>query len=171
MQEPKRIGDDLLLQEAYLREDAITGAADAINDKASQIFAASAVLAVQPSIILVMGSVATIPLILQGLAILPLIASVVFAHFALSIKDFEAPNPDEIWRDQMVAQAGENATDEERRDYLLWGLLLGSKARIAKNEACNKERLGKVYAARGCLLATMILNGIVLLSIVAIRFF
>lgn len=167
----KRIGDDLLLQEAYLREEALTSAADAINDKASQVFSAAAILAVQPSIVLVMGTVSIFPLVIQVLAVLALVASIVLAHLALAIEDFEMPNPDENWRDEVVAQLGNESTDADRRDHLTWGLLLGSKERISKNEKYNAQRYKQVQAARNCLLLALLTNSFVLVFLAFTRFF
>jgi hypothetical protein len=176
------IGDDLLLEEERRREDILHGAADVVNTKASQIFAAAAFLAVQPAIILVNPPAfaphpwAQITIIcVQAIGCLPMVLSVFFAHEVLKIEEYAAPTSDDTWRGKVFEgldkPLDEHTLEARSRARLTWAILLSTRERCKVIQAINETRLNWLHRSRRCLFAAMLMNAVSLAIIAAMRLF
>jgi hypothetical protein len=166
-----RVGDDLLLQSLERQEDYIHTAANAIDVKAGLILAAGAVLAVQPAVLLIAPNIPKYAFIAQMISFLLLLLAVGFSHAVLKVTKYESPGFDEGWRDQQIAAAREDATEEDIQKTILWGLVDQAKGRVAVGRKRNDSKLTLLNWARQFTTASFVLNLLIITAILTNRFF
>lgn len=136
-----RVGDDLLLQELERTEDYIHTCADAIDSKAGQILAASAFLAVQPAVLLIASGVPVYLFAVQLFSFLVLLAAAILAHIVLEIDDYPSPVITEEWRDSVIESRRVNASEDDVKKTVLWGIINYTKTRVDKGHATNNSKI------------------------------
>jgi hypothetical protein len=154
----QRVGDDLLMDALRQREDYLHEATDSLDTKASQIFAAAAFLAVQPSVLLVQPHLSGSVIAVQLIAAFLLLVSVFLAYSILQIEEYPSPGFAEEWRDGILNSTDPEALEETVRCTLLWGLIDQAKDRIENCIQKNEDKAKKLINARVVLLSAMILN-------------
>jgi hypothetical protein len=156
----KKFGDDLLLDEALKAEEYLHESRTTLDGKANSVYAAAAVLAVQPSILLIAPDVTVLVLAVQCLGYVFLAGAVYWAYEALDLTEFPIPNPEtnEEFRNNILSKALTTATETELRDKLLAGLVEAAKYRIARAKEKNHEKASKVRNALNWLLCALLTN-------------
>jgi hypothetical protein len=164
-----RVGDDLLLDALSRQEDYLHASSDAIDVKASAILAAAAFLAVQPAVLLIVEHIPFTVFVMQLVSFIFLCFSVWCAHQALSIQKFPLPGFSETWRDEQIAAATPDATEEDVRKTLLWGLIDQARTRVAQIQLLNDKKLNFVANARIFVTISLVVNVVIVLIILGSR--
>ena len=125
-----RIGDELILAQLERNESDLLGAANALDVKASQLFAAGAFLAVQPAVVLAQSALDTPVVWMQAGTCIALVALVLCANEAFRPRDYDTVNVTEEWRDELIAQLNPDQRELDGVAWLTWGLIDGLKKRI-----------------------------------------
>ena len=165
-----RVADDLLLQELERTEDYIHTCADAIDAKAAQILAASAFLAVQPAVLLVVSGIPAALFAVQLFSFLVLLVSAILAHVVLDIDEYPSPVITEEWRDSVIANREENATEEDVARTVLWGIINYTKARVDRGQTMNNSKIKWLQWSRRLTTVSFALNFVIISSVLMIRF-
>lgn len=108
-----RVGDEIILEQLQRREDAMLDASNAVDSKASQLFAAAAFLAVQPAVLLTQQIDQKWILIVQWIGCALLFIVFLLAHNILKVRGYDTVNPTDEWRDETIAQAGKDKEEED----------------------------------------------------------
>jgi hypothetical protein len=160
-----RIGDGILLAQLERREDALNDASNAIDVKASQLFAAAALIAVQPAVLLVQDGMPRWIIFIQAFACILLFAVFIFAHNILKVREYPAPFPTDEWRNRVLAQAGDQA-EEDGPALLTWSAIEGISGRINGLTSINERRLRTLRLGRLTLISALLLNFVALAGLV-----
>jgi hypothetical protein len=166
-----RVGDDLLLQELERTEDYIHSCADAIDAKAGQVLAASAFLAVQPAVLLIVPGISAPLFAVQLFSFLVLLVSAILAHIVLEIDDYPSPVITEQWRDSIIESRRENATEEDVAKTILWGIINFTKTRVDTGHAMNNSKIKWLQRSRWLTTASFALNFVIISFLMIIHFF
>lgn len=166
-----RVADELLLQELERTEDYIHTCADAIDVKAGQILAAAAFLAVQPAVLLIAPNIHYEVFIAQLLSFLVLLLAAIFAHIVLGIGNYPSPIVGEEWRDSVIENRREGATEVDVARTVLWGVINFTKERVHQSLALNEKKIRKLQWARWFTTASFVINFLIICGIMISRFF
>lgn len=148
----ERIGDDLLLERMYAREQRLSSQSDALDMKASYLLVVVAFLAQLSTLFLSRQNLSCTAKIDQVLSCALLIGGGAALLAELMVKPFKDESAEEMekWRDKQIARAKAERVGDPSAEYLcgwlIWGLINGCKGRIAESEKINdrKVRLLKI---------------------------
>ncbi len=166
-----RVADDLLLQELERTEDYIHTCADAIDAKAGQILAAAAFLAVQPAVLLIAPNVRPCVFIAQLFSFLVLLVAAIFAHVVLEIDDYPSPALTEDWRDSVIEDRREGATEEDVSRTVLWGVINFARDRVKQGHCLNGKKIRRLQWARWLTTTSFVVNFLIICGLMISRFF
>ncbi len=151
-----RIGDDLILERMYSREQILLSQADAFDMKASYLLVVLVFLAQLSTTFFSNANLDCVGKISQWLSCLLLVAAGIFLFFELKIKSFSGEDAAglEPWRDEVIADSRKQKEYKETSDpdgylrhRLVWGLIDSSKGRIAKSEENNAKKTAHLRRA------------------------
>lgn len=163
----ERIGDGLILERMYVREQTLLSQADALDMKASYLLVVLVFLAQLSTTFLSSQNLPYFGKVSQLVSCVLLLVSGILLLFELKVKSFS--NEDgaglETWRDEIIEKSLDlegyrKATHPEDylRSRLVWGLIAGSKARIFENEKANKNKLSLLKLAYWIALLAFLLD-------------
>lgn len=152
----ERLGDDLILERMYAREQVLLSQADALDMKASYLLIVLVFLAQLSTTFLTRPLLSCIGKSSQWLSCLLLLASGVFLLLEMRVKTFRGEHALELepWRDRVIREAqvleeyqAAPSPEEFMRNRLVWGLIDSSKLRIARSEQNNTKKVDHLKLA------------------------
>jgi hypothetical protein len=163
----ERIGDELILERMYAAEQVLLSQADALDMKASYLLVALVFLAQLSTTFLLIPNLAYCGKTMQWISCFLLTVAGVFLLLELRIEKFRTEDAVhlETWRDTVINDAkkrkeytASSHPDEYLRSRLVWGLIEGSKPRIARGEENNKKKVHCLRWAYGLTFAAFLLD-------------